>query len=598
MKLGLACIGLLMPTVLFAQVVNGDFSSGSSGWLWKHGFSDMTDNCYPVAIGSGSVGRFAYMPGPDRYASLLPNSSPGGYGSRNVCGEIEQSVIVPHGTQLRFYAQLGKEEWNESPYITLADVLLSVTLVSDSGARTNYSSTGQSKLTSCKNFGGCPAVGKRVVNVSQFWGQRVKLVFWARSHEASSSWGQATVPSPAYVGNIAFEAAPPPPPPPPTVTPIPPVLTAPVMSGRNITVSWSAIYKDPTYTLEQSINGGLWTQAYKGTTPRWAATSLLPAAYRYRVKVCTGNGCSAFSPEVRVDIAASRNDVDGDGRSDVLWHNRGAQQMDWWLMAGAERQAVGSKAIGSQFHVAASGDFNGDGRGDLVWLDDQTTAVWLWQAEAGGGYSIHFIDNHPANGWEVVGAGDINNDGRADMVWHNVALQQAHWWLMDGANRLAVGSKPIDGQYRVAAVGDFNGDRRSDILWRGDSTLWLWQADGVSGFSIHLIGNLPVAGWEIVGAGDVNADGRADVLWHNVGLQQVDWWLMHGATRAGVGSRVIPAQYRVGAIGDYNGDGRSDLFWRNDARTELWIWQADASGGFSPYFVDDHPATGWEILGK
>lgn len=290
-----------------------------------------------------------------------------------------------------------------------------------------------------------------------------------------------------------------------------------------------------------------------------------------------------------------RNDVNGDGRSDVLWHNVGLQQFDWWLMDGAQRLAVGSKAIASQYSVAATGDFNGDGRSDVLWRD--STTLWIWQSEASGTYSIQFVAAYPASGWSVAGAGDVDGDGRSDILWHNPGLELMDWWRMDGATRLAIGRKAIANQYRVSAIGDFNGDRRADILWRDNSTLWTWQSEG-SGFSIHYVDSYPAVGWVVVGAGDIDGDGRSDILWHNVGQQLVDWWLMNGATRQGLGRKAIASQYRVAAIGDFNGDGRSDVFWRDDAKTTLWIWRSEPAGGFAIDFVGGYPPPGWEILGK
>lgn len=307
-------------------------------------------------------------------------------------------------------------------------------------------------------------------------------------------------------------------------------------------------------------------------------------------------------------IARARNDINADGRSDILWHNPGLQQMDWWLMNGAALQAVGSKGVGSQYRVAATGDFNGDGRGDILWRDDARTTLWIWQAEATGGFSILFVRPYPPQGWEVVGAADVNADGRSDILWHNTGLQQMDWWLMNGAVLQGVGSKFISSEYRVAATGDFNGDGRGDILWRDQArtTLWIWQSEPSGTFSIQFVGPYPSespwdygpAGWEVVGAADVNADGRSDILWHSPNSQLFNWWLMNGATVQAVGSQGIPSQYRVASTGDFNGDGRGDILWRDEGRTTLWIWQAEASGTFSILFVRPYPTPSWEVVGN
>lgn len=288
-----------------------------------------------------------------------------------------------------------------------------------------------------------------------------------------------------------------------------------------------------------------------------------------------------------------RNDIDGNGRSDFLWHNIDLQRFDWWSMNGASRGAVGSDFIAGQYRVAATGDFNGDGRTDLVWRDQ--TKLWLWQAEPAGGFSIHFIADYPAGGWQVIGAQDLDRDGRADLLWHNPTLQRMDWWIMNGASRLSVGSKFIAAQYSVAGVGDFNGDGRGDVLWRDANMLWMWQADA-TGFSIVFVANNPPNPWRIVGTGDINADGKTDIFWHNTTLQQMDWWLMDGANRLGIGSKGVSSQYRPAAFGDFNGDGRADVLWHDNAKTSLWVWQADGAGGFSILSAGAYPPASWDVL--
>jgi len=295
----------------------------------------------------------------------------------------------------------------------------------------------------------------------------------------------------------------------------------------------------------------------------------------------------------------AKNDFNADGRSDIVWHNPGLQQLDLWLMNGGARQGVESKGISSQYEVAATGDFNGDGRGDILWRDQTRTTIWIWQANASGVFDVLFVRAYPPAGWEVVGAADVNADGRSDILWHNVGAQQMDWWLMDGATLQAVGSKGISNQYRVAAVGDFNGDGRGDILWRDESrtSLWIWQAEASGAFSILFVRPYPASSWNVVGAADVNADGRSDILWHNVDQQQMDWWVMDGAALQAVGSKGIPSQYRVSATGDFNGDGRGDIVWHDEGRTTLWIWQAEATGGFSIVFLAAYPPPSWNVVG-
>lgn len=290
-------------------------------------------------------------------------------------------------------------------------------------------------------------------------------------------------------------------------------------------------------------------------------------------------------------VSSRLMDLDGDGFADIFWRNEGLEQADWWYMRGAARVGVGSRGVGAQYRVAAIADFSGDGRSDILWEDG--TTVWLWRAEAAGGFSVHFVDQYPAGGWSIAGAGDLNRDGKADIVWSNRTREQADWWYMDGAVRVGVGSKPVASQYRIAGIADFSGDGRADILWVDATSMWLWRSEASGAMTVLGIGAYPGGDWAIAGVGDFDGNGRADIFWNSKALSRSDWWYMDGAVRVGVAGAGVDARYSVAAIADYSGDGRADVLWQ-DGQT-LWIWRAEATGGFSVHFVGQYPQGGWQI---
>lgn len=290
-------------------------------------------------------------------------------------------------------------------------------------------------------------------------------------------------------------------------------------------------------------------------------------------------------------VPARLMDFNGDGHADIFWRNTTLQQADWWLMKGASRVGVASMGVAAQYRVAAIADFSGDGRSDVLWEDGAT--LWLWRAEAAGGFSVHFIDQYPAAGWTIAGAGDLNGDGKADIVWSNRTLQQADWWLMNGPVRIGVGSKAVASQYRIAGIGDFSGDGRADILWVDAGSMWLWRSESGGGMTVLGIGAYPAGDWTIAGIGDFDGNGRADIFWNSKALNRSDWWYMDGAVRVATNGATVDARYSVAAVADYTGDGRADVLWQ-DGQT-LWIWRAEANGGFSVHFVDQYPQGGWTI---
>jgi hypothetical protein len=338
-----------------------------------------------------------------------------------------------------------------------------------------------------------------------------------------------------------------------------------VFSNPNIQCTWSAsVPAAPCGIADQSDNA----RALRQTLP-------LIAAFR--------------ASKVGATVRNSGRDYNGDGKADIFWSNRSAQQADWWYMNGASPAYGGSKSVPTQYHVAGLGDFDGDGLGDVLWEDGAT--IWLWRREAAGGYSVQFVANHPGNNWQIVGVGDVNGDGKADIFWNNKVLQQADWWVMNGAAWAYAGSKSVPAQYSVRGLADFNGDGRMDVLWDDGNTIWIWQA-GATDFAVLFVANHPKNNWAIAGLGDLNADGKADIFWRNPVAQQADWWTMNGASPAYAGSKSVPAQYRVAGIADFDADGRADVLWEDGST--IWLWHAEPTG-FAVQFIANYPSGGWTI---
>jgi len=291
-----------------------------------------------------------------------------------------------------------------------------------------------------------------------------------------------------------------------------------------------------------------------------------------------------------------RNDVDGNGASDLLWQNPGIRQFAFWRMTSASIASTKTFTdITSGYTIAATGDFNHDGRADVVWNNASQRQLYIWFATVSGGFNAKYVSSYPA-GWNIVGAGDVDADGKSDILWQNVGAKQFAYWRMNGDQ--VAGTKTfmdITPGYLVAAIGDFNGDGRVDVLWGNASQrqLYIWFATATGGFSSKYVSSYP-AGWSVVGAGDVTGDGRADIFWQNVGAGQFAYWSMNGA--AHIGSRTFSATsgYVVAATGDYNGDGLIDLLWGNASQRQLYIWFA-ASGGYTSSYVSSYPA-GWQVF--
>jgi hypothetical protein len=287
-----------------------------------------------------------------------------------------------------------------------------------------------------------------------------------------------------------------------------------------------------------------------------------------------------------------RNDVDGDSKTDILFHDRPGGYLNYYLMDGSTingLEGIGGLAAG--YVVGATGDVNADRRVDLIWTSSARD-LYLWAGIDNGFTSIR-IGNYPA-GWNLIGTGDIDGDHRSDLLFHNPDTRQFSYRIMRGASvaRAAlIGG--VGRGYTVGATGDVNADGKLDLIWTSAARdLYLWAGNGRTFTSIR-IGTYP-AGWSLIGAGDIDGDRRSDLLFHNRDTHQLSYRIMRGASvvrsalfnGTGVGHRIV-------SIGDLDDDGKADLVWKGTTR-ELYRWAGDGAG-FTTESIGYPPET-WTIV--
>jgi YD repeat-containing protein len=82
-----------------------------------------------------------------------------------------------------------------------------------------------------------------------------------------------------------------------------PSLTAPTVSTNgSYSVNWTSITGATGYVLEESTNGGAWTQVQNSAATSWGASGKSQGTYAYRAQACFSYGCGTPSPAITVNV--------------------------------------------------------------------------------------------------------------------------------------------------------------------------------------------------------------------------------------------------------------------------------------------------------
>jgi YD repeat-containing protein len=85
-----------------------------------------------------------------------------------------------------------------------------------------------------------------------------------------------------------------------------PALSAPGTSANGTyTVSWTAVADTATYQLEESVNGGAWTNVFNGAVTNRGISGKPNGTYSYRVTACNSAGCGPYSATSSVVVSLS-----------------------------------------------------------------------------------------------------------------------------------------------------------------------------------------------------------------------------------------------------------------------------------------------------
>jgi FG-GAP-like repeat len=128
-------------------------------------------------------------------------------------------------------------------------------------------------------------------------------------------------------------------------------------------------------------------------------------------------------------------DFNGDGFGDILWRNTNGDT-SVWLMTGTPTtvsvlSATDLGVVPTSWHIVGTGDFNGNGKSDILWHNDNgDTSIWLMtttgtQVQVASTADLGVVPTS----WSVALTGDFNGNGMSDILWRNSNGDTSIWFM-------------------------------------------------------------------------------------------------------------------------------------------------------------------------
>lgn len=251
------------------------------------------------------------------------------------------------------------------------------------------------------------------------------------------------------------------------------------------------------------------------------------------------HGSETYSYNDGVDSLPLFGDVNGDGRTDVVYIDSAVDEKTWSVAASLNLGTQGfadpiySTINTNNTFIASNvlGDFHGNGKPDLVVTTDPGQPggpgnvpgqVYLMQNLGGGRFGLPVAIYPHSNAGTSTFAVDLNKDGKLDLLIADIWTTPQLSVLLgngDGTFRAPVTySLPISGNTAYFYANDFNGDGKLDVLLYLAQNVTPCPADVVELFGngdgtlqppTTLFGTPGINPFALV---DLNHDGRPDIV--------------------------------------------------------------------------------------
>ena len=177
----------------------------------------------------------------------------------------------------------------------------------------------------------------------------------------------------------------------------------------------------------------IWWNSQTGELSAWTlAAGSPPSVTRYGADFATLSD-TTWKPVAAADVTGTT--------WELVFQNSATGNLSAWQMNGTTVTSyggtLGSVGAGTGWQCVGAPDLDGDGRSDLLFWNSGTGAVSWWGCNLAGSQpavlSYHGSFTQVSDtSWHLQGSEDTNGDGHPDLVWWNANTGAESRWLLSG----------------------------------------------------------------------------------------------------------------------------------------------------------------------
>ena len=309
----------------------------------------------------------------------------------------------------------------------------------------------------------------------------------------------------------------------------------------------------------------------------------------YRLDLDSNNALSVTV--AAAGLAPAKSDVDGNGRSDVMFvwtgeYGEGNYQHGYWLNGTSTWRSANASHPASWDNLG-NYDMTGDGKADSVLFGNvdayEVPSAYIGYYKDGvdtddNWVTIGFLTNVAGIDWKnAVGNLTGNASGKNSIVWFAAELGALGAWT-NGTDSWVSIKNGFDASWTLVGCGDFNGDGKDSVVMTQSGAQYC--AVGIDGTWADL--GASDSGWEVRAIGDFAGDGKDDIITFHKQTGIIAMWGNGSSSNWSQLGQLDAKDWFVVGAGDYDGDAKDDLLVRQNTTGMLGYY----SGGDMSAWVE------------